>query len=123
MENKNLTEEQKKILFEKKTEAPFSGKHLHEKRAGMFSCVNCGAQLFNSETKFESGTGWPSFDQAIPGAVKEIEDMSHGMHRIEIVCAQCGAHLGHVFPDGPTATGNRYCINSACLGFEVNKAE
>jgi len=76
----------------------------------------CGNPLFSADAKFESGTGWPSFDQALPGAVKEISDDSMGMHRVEIVCARCGSHLGHLFDDGPTATGKRYCTNSVCFG-------
>lgn len=110
-----LTPEQYKVLREKGTEAPFSGKYVHESSDGMYRCVVCGNELFSSDAKFDSGTGWPSFDQAIAGAVKQIEDNSHGMHRVETVCAKCGSHLGHVFDDGPTATGKRYCINSVCL--------
>lgn len=112
-----LTPEEYAVLREKGTEAPFSGELLVEKRTGTFSCKACGAPLFASDAKFDSGTGWPSFDQALPGATKEIPDDSHGMHRIEVVCANCGSHLGHVFPDGPTATGARFCVNSVCLGF------
>lgn len=112
-----LTPEQYKVLREKGTEAPFSGKLLHEDRDGMFKCAACGNPLFGSSAKFDSGTGWPSFDQALPGAVKEITDTSHGMVRTEVVCAQCGSHLGHVFDDGPTTTGQRYCLNSVCLDF------
>ncbi len=114
--NNNLTDEQKKILFEKGTEAPFSGKYVDSKEAGTFTCVNCGAALFSSDTKFDSGTGWPSFDRVLSNdAIKRTHDVSHGMSRIEISCKNCGAHLGHVFPDGPTETGERFCINSACL--------
>lgn len=112
-----LSAEQYAVLRERGTEAPFSGKLLHEERDGMFRCAACGNPLFASDAKFDSGTGWPSFDQALPGAVKEVEDNSHGMRRTEIVCAQCGSHLGHVFNDGPTATGQRYCLNSVCLDF------
>lgn len=112
-----LTPEQYKVLREKGTEAPFSGKLLHEDRDGMFKCAACGNPLFSSNAKFDSGTGWPSFDQALPGAIKEIKDESHGMSRTEVVCAQCGSHLGHVFDDGPTVTGQRYCLNSVCLDF------
>jgi peptide-methionine (R)-S-oxide reductase len=115
---KKLTPEQYAVLREKGTEAPFSGKLLNEKRGGMFKCAACGNQLFESSKKFDSGTGWPSFDQALPGAVEFIEDSSHGMHRTEVVCAKCKSHLGHVFNDGPTSTGKRHCINSVCLEFE-----
>ncbi len=120
MDNK-LTSQQQKILFEKGTEAPFTGEYVHTKDKGMYACVNCGNQLFSSDTKFDSGTGWPSFDQAIPGSVKLIDDDSHGMHRIEVTCAKCGGHLGHVFDDGPIqTTGKRFCINSACLNLKKN---
>ena len=112
-----LTPEQYKALRQKGTEAPFTGKLLHEDRDGMFKCAACGNPLFSSNAKFDSGSGWPSFDQALPGAVKEIPDTSHGMVRTEVVCAQCGSHLGHLFDDGPTVTGARYCTNSVCLEF------
>lgn len=112
-----LTPEQYKVLRQKGTEAPFTGKLLHEERDGMFKCAACGNPLFASDAKFDSGTGWPSFDQALPGAVKLIPDDSLGMHRTEVVCAQCGSHLGHLFDDGPTTTGQRYCLNSVCLEF------
>lgn len=115
---KQLTPEQYTVLRQKGTEAPFSGKLLHEKREGMYTCAACGQQLFSSDTKFDSGTGWPSFDTALPGAVKLVADNSHGMRRTEVVCSNCGSHLGHVFEDGPTDTGQRYCINSVCLDLE-----
>lgn len=116
---KKLTPEQYHILREKGTEAPFTGEYVHTKEKGMYTCAACGAQLFSSDAKFDSGTGWPSFDQAIPGAVKMITDDSHGMHRTEVVCANCGSHLGHVFDDGPReTTGKRFCINSACLALK-----
>ncbi len=112
-----LTPEQYAVLREGGTEAPFTGKLLNEKREGMYKCVACGNPLFSSDTKFESGTGWPSFEKALPGAVKYIDDNTHGMRRTEVVCAQCGGHLGHVFDDGPTDSGKRYCLNSVCLEF------
>lgn len=117
-----LTPEEYAILREKGTEAPFTGKLLNEKRVGMFSCAACGNKLFSSETKFDSGTGWPSFDEALPGAVEFVTDNSHGMHRTEVICARCKSHLGHVFDDGPTKTGKRHCINSVCLTFEPGES-
>jgi peptide-methionine (R)-S-oxide reductase len=116
---KELTPEQHRILRKKGTEAPFSGEFYKHDEAGNYSCAACDSQLFSSETKFDSGSGWPSFYDAIDkAAVKLIEDSSHGMNRTEVVCAKCDGHLGHVFPDGPTPTGQRYCINSTSLGFE-----
>ena len=120
---KKLTPEEYKVLRGKGTEAPFSGKLLHEKRSGTYMCKVCGNPLFPSTAKFDSNTGWPSFDQALSGAVKEIPDNDLGMHRIEIVCANCGSHLGHVFDDGPTPTGKRYCMNSVCLDLETDRAQ
>ncbi len=119
---KKLTEEEYRVTQEKATEAPFSGKYVNEHARGKYNCKVCGAELFSSDTKFDSGTGWPSFDQAIPGAVKTIEDTSHGMVRTEVVCANCGAHLGLVFDDGPVeTTGKRFCINSCSLDLDTNK--
>ncbi|MBU6370900.1 MAG: peptide-methionine (R)-S-oxide reductase MsrB [Patescibacteria group bacterium] len=115
---KKLTPDQYKVLREKGTEAPFSAAHVYDGGAGMYNCVACGNPLFSSEAKFDSGTGWPSFDQALPGAVKLAADETHGMHRTEVICARCGSHLGHVFDDGPTATGKRYCMNGICLDLE-----
>lgn len=115
---KKLTPEEYAILREKGTEAPGTGKYLHEKREGMYTCKVCGSPLFSSDAKFDSGTGWPSFDEALPGAVRFIHDESHGMNRTEIVCTNCNSHLGHVFEDGPTSTGKRFCLNSACLDLQ-----
>ena len=112
---KKLTEQEYTVTQEKGTEAPFTGAYVHEKAKGKYACKVCGAELFASDTKFDSGTGWPSFDQAIPGATRSIIDESHGMKRTEVVCSNCGAHLGHVFPDGPATTGKRFCINSCSL--------
>src|SRR3989344_2589940 len=118
---KKLTPEEYVVLREKGTEAPFSGKLLHDKRDGMYKCKVCDSPLFSSEAKFDSGTGWPSFDESLQGSVREIDDDSHGMNRTEIVCTKCGSHLGHLFSDGPTKTGRRYCLNSVCLDLEENK--
>ena len=108
------------VLLEKGTEAPFTSELLKEKGDGMYHCGGCGAALFASDAKFDSGTGWPSFDAAA-GKVKLVPDTSHGMRRTEVVCAQCGGHLGHVFADGPTKTGERYCINGCALSFSSKK--
>jgi peptide-methionine (R)-S-oxide reductase len=118
---KELTPEQHKVMREKGTEAPFSGKYIHKTKDGDYRCVECGNLLFSSNSQFDSGTGWPSFDEAYPGAVKQIPDTSYGMDRIEVVCSKCEAHLGHVFDDGPTETGKRYCMNSVCLDLEEKK--
>lgn len=114
-----LTEEQYYILREKGTERPYSGKFFLHKEKGTYKCAGCGAELFTDEMKFESDCGWPSFDREIAGGkIKQTPDYSHGMRRVEITCANCGGHLGHIFDDGPTETGQRYCVNSASLSFE-----
>ncbi|MBO0903554.1 peptide-methionine (R)-S-oxide reductase MsrB [Jiella sonneratiae] len=113
-----LTPEQYQVMRGHGTERPGSCALLHEKRPGRFSCIGCGQPLFVATTKFESGTGWPSFDTPVEGAIEETVDRSHGMVRTEVHCSRCGSHLGHVFPDGPPPTGLRYCINGVALEFE-----
>jgi peptide-methionine (R)-S-oxide reductase len=114
-----LTPEQYDVLRRKGTEPPFTGKHVDNKDSGTYRCAGCGADLFHADTKFESGTGWPSFtDPKVAEAVETHTDSSHGMVRTEVLCRRCGGHLGHVFPDGPGPTGLRYCINSCSLEFE-----
>ena len=113
---KELTPEQYVICRMKGTERPFTGEYYTTKDKGVYTCSCCGAELFDSDTKFESGSGWPSFYKAIEGEnIKEETDRTHGMTRTEIMCNTCGAHLGHVFPDGPRPTGLRYCVNSVSL--------
>ena len=116
---RTLTPEQYRILREKGTERPFTGKFWNTEAEGTYSCAACGQELFHSATKFEAGCGWPSFWEAIDKTkIKTEDDHSHGMHRIEVMCSRCGGHLGHLFPDGPPPTGNRFCINSGSLSFK-----
>jgi peptide-methionine (R)-S-oxide reductase len=110
------------VLREAGTERPYTGALLRNKETGVYTCAACGNELFDSNTKYESGSGWPSFYDARPGAVELIEDRSHGMTRTEVRCARCESHLGHVFDDGPRPTGERYCMNSLSLGFEPREA-
>lgn len=128
---KKLTSEQYHVLREKGTEAPGTGKYVHEKKDGTYNCAACGNPLFSSDAKFDSGTGWPSFDQSLPDAVTYKQDREYGMERTEVLCAKCGSHLGHVFDDPPaegegragglSTTGKRFCMNSVCLDLKENK--
>jgi peptide-methionine (R)-S-oxide reductase len=114
-----LTPEQYRVLREAGTERAFTGEYWDTKDKGVYRCAGCGAELFDSNTKFDSGCGWPSFYESLDkDKVEEREDVSFGMRRVEVVCKKCGGHLGHVFPDGPRPTGLRYCINSASLKFD-----
>ncbi|MBB6645594.1 peptide-methionine (R)-S-oxide reductase MsrB [Halobellus ruber] len=113
-----LTDEEYEILRNRGTEPKFSGEYLDVKEDGTFRCAGCGAELFDSDVKFDSGSGWPSFYDANADAVETETDTRHGMSRIEVVCRACGGHLGHVFDDGPEPTGKRYCINSVALDFD-----
>jgi len=115
---KRLSAEEYHVLREKGTEVPFSGEYVHTDADGTFRCKVCSNAIFSSDAKFDSGTGWPSFDKAIAGSIKLETETSGEMHRTEVTCAHCGSHLGHVFDDGPTETGKRYCINSVCLDLE-----
>ncbi len=113
-----LSEEQYRVLRQKGTERPFTGEFNLHFEDGTYKCMACNAALFESNSKFDSGCGWPSFDKSIEGSVEYIRDTSHGMIRTEILCANCGSHLGHVFEDGPTETGQRYCVNSLSIDFD-----
>ncbi|MBU9835973.1 peptide-methionine (R)-S-oxide reductase MsrB [Rahnella sp. L72c] len=118
-----LTETQRYVTQKRGTEPPFTGKLLHNRREGIYHCVVCDSALFYSDTKYDSGCGWPSFYQPVhPDAINYLTDNLHNMARIEIRCTCCGAHLGHVFPDGPKPTGERYCINSASMSFTDGKS-
>ena len=118
---KELTDEQYRILREKGTEMPNTGKYNLHFEEGAYHCAGCNQQLFESDSKFKSSCGWPSFDNAIKGSVTNILDKTHGMIRTEVVCSNCGGHLGHVFNDGPTDSGTRFCVNSASVGFSNKK--
>lgn len=116
---KILTPQQYHVLREKGTDAPFTGKLTYNKEKGSYYCAACGQELFTSDMKFESSCGWPSFDKEIAGGrIRQVTDTTHGMVRTEILCARCGSHLGHIFNDGPTLTGLRYCVNSTSLEFK-----
>ena len=123
--NPDLSDEQKHVLLNRATEFPGTGKYLSHYEDGSYSCANCGAKLFESSAKYESTqpglTGWPSFDAAIPGAITEKDDDSFGMRRTEVTCANCGGHLGHVFPADDAPSGTHYCVNSASLDFATDK--
>lgn len=114
----HLSEEQYRVLRQKGTERPFTGEYNIHSEKGTYKCMGCNAVLFESSSKFDSGCGWPSFDESIEGSVEYIKDTSHGMIRTEILCANCGGHLGHIFNDGPTNTGQRYCVNSNSIDFD-----
>jgi peptide-methionine (R)-S-oxide reductase len=121
---KKLPQDVYRIMFESGTEPPFTGAYVNHHEDGVYRCNACGAELFSSETKYDSGSGWPAFFEAVdPDAIETKRDLSHGMIRTEIKCARCGGHLGHVFEDGPAPTGLRYCVNSKSLTFEKNEKE
>jgi peptide-methionine (R)-S-oxide reductase len=113
-----LSPEQYRVLRQQGTEAPFTGEYDHVFEPGTYLCAGCGSELFDSDSKYDSGCGWPAFSETMADAVDEETDASHGMVRTEVTCSRCGGHLGHVFPDGPRPTGLRYCINSAALKLE-----
>lgn len=115
---KKLTSEAFYVCRQNGTEAPFSGKYYEHNENGVYKCICCDKPLFESYSKFNSGTGWPSYYESVEDAITEIKDTSHGMTRVEVICSNCDSHLGHLFPDGPEPTGLRYCINSVCLNFE-----
>jgi peptide-methionine (R)-S-oxide reductase len=115
-----LGQEKYAILREKGTERPYTGEYNLHFENGNYHCAGCNALLFESNTKFDSGCGWPSFDESVEGSVEYVKDTSYGMMRVEILCASCGGHLGHVFNDGPTPTGKRYCVNSLSVDFKSN---
>jgi len=121
LNKKHLSQDQFEVTQNCGTEPPFSGELLYEKRDGIYSCVVCDFALFESEKKYESGTGWPSFYDALEDTISIKEDNSYGMKRIEINCKKCDSHLGHIFPDGPKPTGQRYCVNSLSLTFSENE--
>ena len=121
LNKKHLSQDQFEVTQNCGTEPPFSGELLYEKREGIYSCVVCDFALFESEKKYESGTGWPSFYDALEDTISTKEDNSYGMKRIEINCKKCDSHLGHIFPDGPKPTGQRYCVNSLSLTFSENE--
>ena len=119
-----LTPQQYQVLRHAATEPPFSGEYVHTKADGTYHCAGCGAELFDAKTKFDSGTGWPSFyEPKVADAVELVDDRSHGMVRTEVRCRRCGGHLGHVFPDGPAPTGERYCMNSLALQLDPDAAK
>ena len=119
---KELTPEQYHVMREKGTERDFTGEYYNAKTPGVYKCASCGAELFSSDDKFDSGTGWPSYTRPVEdGAIEEERDFTYGMVRTEVMCSKCGGHLGHLFPDGPNPTGMRYCINSASLKLDPKK--